>query len=177
MREFRCENFDERDRERQRETERERQRETERDREGETERDRERQREAKRDRERQRETQRETERQRERQRDRERQRETEREDHQPWHDNSISCKTIGKNTEIQSNLRRKKFHRTNQGSNVLAGSLSNRDNVTSQIHFMIDILPTILKDDFYLKTYPSIFTLIAPSYYTGQTKQVEFFQH
>ena len=35
----------------------------------------------------------------------------------------------GRFIEIQSNLRKKKLHRTNQGSNFLGGSLSNRMNV------------------------------------------------
>ena len=37
--------------------------------------------------------------------------------------------------EIQSNLRRKKFHRTNQGSNFLGGNFSNRNNVRAPIQF------------------------------------------
>ena len=55
---------------------------------------RQRDREIQRDRERKRDT--ETQRDTDRDRDRETERETEREDHQPWHDNSISCKTTGK---------------------------------------------------------------------------------
>ena len=35
----------------------------------------------------------------------------------------------GRFIQIQSNLRRKKLHRTNQGSNFLGSSFSNRDNV------------------------------------------------
>ena len=41
----------------------------------------------------------------------------------------------GRFIEIQSNLRRKKLHRTNQGSNFLGGSFSNRDNVRAPIPF------------------------------------------
>ena len=41
----------------------------------------------------------------------------------------------GRFTEIKSNFRRKKLHRTNQGSNFLGGSFSNRDNVTTPIQF------------------------------------------
>ena len=41
----------------------------------------------------------------------------------------------GKSIEIQSNLRRKKIHRTNQGANFLGGSFSNRDNVKTPIQF------------------------------------------
>ena len=38
----------------------------------------------------------------------------------------------GRFIEIESNLRRKKLHRMNQGSNFLGGSFSNRDNVRPQ---------------------------------------------
>ena len=41
----------------------------------------------------------------------------------------------GKFIEIQSHLRRKKFHRTSQGSNFLEGTFSNRDNVRAPIQF------------------------------------------
>ena len=39
------------------------------------------------------------------------------------------ARTYGRFIETQSNLRRKKLHRTNQGSNFLGSSLSNKDNV------------------------------------------------
>ena len=35
--------------------------------------------------------------------------------------------------EIESNLRRKELHRTNQSPNFLGGSFSNRDNVKAPI--------------------------------------------
>ena len=41
----------------------------------------------------------------------------------------------GRFIEIQSNLRRKKLHRPNQGSNFLGGSFSNRDNARAPIQF------------------------------------------
>ena len=41
----------------------------------------------------------------------------------------------GRFIEIQSDLRRKKLHRTNQSSNFLGGSLSNRDNIRAPIQF------------------------------------------
>ena len=50
--------------------------------------------------------------------------------------------------EIQSNLRRKKLHRTNQGSNSLAGSFSNRDNVRGPIQLEEKVKPGIIKYDF-----------------------------
>ena len=36
-------------------------------------------------------------------------------------------------TEIQSNLRKKKLHGTDQGTNFLGGTFSNRDNVRAPI--------------------------------------------
>ena len=41
----------------------------------------------------------------------------------------------GRFIEIQSNLKRQKLHRTNQGSNFLGGSFSNRDNVRAPFQF------------------------------------------
>ena len=41
----------------------------------------------------------------------------------------------GRFIEIESNLRGKKLHRTNQGSNFLGGIFSNRDNVRAPIQF------------------------------------------
>ena len=52
-------------------------------------------------------------------------------------------------TEIQSNLRRKKLHKTNQGFNFLGGSFSNKDNVRAPIEFKEG---SILKDDFSPRT-------------------------
>ena len=43
--------------------------------------------------------------------------------------------------EIQSNLRRMKFHRTNQGSNFLGGTFRNRDNVRDPIQFRRESQP------------------------------------
>ena len=54
--------------------------------------------------------------------------------------------------EIQSNLRRKKLHRTNEGSNFLGGSFSNRDNVRPSIELEEKVNPSILKDYFSLRT-------------------------
>ena len=52
--------------------------------------------------------------------------------HQPTHDNTIPCIAVW---QIQSNLRRKKLHRRNQGSIFLGGSFSNRDNVRAPNQF------------------------------------------
>ena len=51
----------------------------------------------------------------------------------------------GRFIEIQNNLRRKKLHRTNQGSNSLGGSFSNRDNVRAPIQFRRESQPQHLK--------------------------------
>ena len=68
----------------------------------------------------------------------------------------------GRFIEIQSNLRRKKLHRTNQGSNFLGESFGNRDNVRVPIQFRRESQPQHLKDYFSSRTDPSIFTSIAP---------------
>ena len=70
----------------------------------------------------------------------------------------------GRFIEIQSNLRRKKLHRTNQGSNFLGGSFSNRDNIKVESNLEEEVNPSILKDDFSSRTDPSIdvFISIAP---------------
>ena len=47
--------------------------------------------------------------------------------------------------EIQSNLRRKKLHRANQGSNLLGASFRNRDNVKFPIQFRIKGQPRHLE--------------------------------
>ena len=61
-------------------------------------------------------------------------------------------------TEIQSNLRRKKLHRTNQGSNLEE-----------------KINPSILKEYFFSRTEPFIFTLIAPVLLEQSNKTSWFF--
>ena len=52
---------------------------------------------------------------------------------------------------MQSNLKRKKFHRTNQGSNFLEGSFSNRDSLRVPIQFIRENQPQHLKICFFLK--------------------------
>ena len=44
--------------------------------------------------------------------------------------------------------RRKKLHRTKQGSNFLRGSFNNRDNVRAPIQFRRESHPSVLKDVF-----------------------------
>ena len=43
--------------------------------------------------------------------------------------------SYGRFIEIQSSLRRKKLYRTNQSSNFLGDSFSNRENVTPPLQF------------------------------------------
>ena len=53
--------------------------------------------------------------------------------------------TYGRYIEIQSNLRRKKLHRMNKGSNFLGGSFSDRDNVRAPVPFARESRPQHLK--------------------------------
>ena len=48
------------------------------------------------------------------------------------------ARRYGRFTEIKSNLRRKKLHRTNQGSNFVEANFKNRDNVRPPIQFRRD---------------------------------------
>ena len=57
----------------------------------------------------------------------------------------------GRFIKIHSNLRRKKRHRTNQGSNFFGGSFSNRDNVRAPIQFRRIRQPQHLKRWIFLK--------------------------
>ena len=56
--------------------------------------------------------------------------------------------------EIQSNLRRKKLHRTDYSSNFLGSSFSNRDNVRIPIQFRREVQPQHFKRCFFLKNRP-----------------------
>ena len=52
----------------------------------------------------------------------------------------------GRFIEIQSNLKRKKLHRTNQDSNSLGGRISNRDrDLRGSVHFRKESQPQHLK--------------------------------
>ena len=55
----------------------------------------------------------------------------------------------------------------NQGTNFLRGSFSNRHNVRVPIQFRRENTPTILKDYFYSRIEPSIFTSVAPDLLNG----------
>ena len=56
--------------------------------------------------------------------------------------------------EMQSNLRSKKLHRTDQGSSFLGDSFSNRDNVRAPIQLRNESQPHHLKRWFFLKNRP-----------------------
>ena len=51
----------------------------------------------------------------------------------------------GRFIEIQINLRRKKLHRTNQGSKFLGGTFGKRDNIRAPIQFRRESQPQHLK--------------------------------
>ena len=69
----------------------------------------------------------------------------------------------GRFIKIQSNLRRKKLHRTNQGSNFLGEALSNRDNVRAPIQFREENHPQHPKIWFFLKNRPIHFHINSTS--------------
>ena len=74
----------------------------------------------------------------------------------------------GRLVKMQSNLRRMKLHRTNQGSNFLGGSFINRDNARAQSNLEEKVNSRILiKDYFSSRTDPSNLT----------SKLVEFLQN
>ena len=83
----------------------------------------------------------------------------------------------GRFIEIESNLRRKKLYRINQGYNFLGGNFNNRDNVRAQPNLEKKVNPSILKGNFSSRTKPSIFTSIAPVLLDQLKVAVEFFQH
>ena len=60
----------------------------------------------------------------------------------------------GRFIEIQSNLKGKKLHRTNQDSNSLVGIFNNRDNVRTPIQYRRESQPHHLKRWFFLMNRP-----------------------
>ena len=54
----------------------------------------------------------------------------------------------GRFIEMQSNPRKKKLHRMNQGSNFLGGNFGSKDNVRAPIQFRRESPPNNLKNDF-----------------------------
>ena len=65
--------------------------------------------------------------------------------------------------EIQNNLNWKKLHRTNQGSNFLGASFSNKDNARTPIQFRRERQPQHLKRWFFLKNRPVDFHINSTS--------------
>ena len=78
----------------------------------------------------------------------------------------------GRFIKITTNLKKKKLHKTNQGSTFLG---SNRDNVRTTIQLGKDRKSQHLKSDYSSRTDQSIFTSKTPA--TDQIKQVDFLQH
>ena len=70
--------------------------------------------------------------------------------------------TYDRPIETQRNLKRKKLHGMNQGSNFLGGSFSKWDNVRGLIQFRRERPPQQFKRWFSSRTCSSIFTSIAP---------------
>ena len=68
----------------------------------------------------------------------------------------------GRFKEIKSNFRRKKLYRVNQGSNILGGSFTKRDNVIGPVKFGRERQPQHLKRWISSKENPSISISIAP---------------
>ena len=64
---------------------------------------------------------------------------------------AFHTRSHGRFIAIQSNLRRNKLHRTNQGFDFLEGSFSNRDNVITPIPFKRERQPQLLKRWFCLE--------------------------
>ena len=86
----------------------------------------------------------------------------------------------GRFLDIHSNLERKKFLRTNQGSNFSEGSFTNRDNVRAPIKFRRESQPQHLKRWYFLKNKPIHFHInstCVKQNWSGKTKLAEFFQH
>ena len=65
----------------------------------------------------------------------------------------------GRFLEIKSYLRRQKLHKTNQGSNFIGGSFSNRDNVRAPIQFRRERKSQHLKQRFFFKKRPIYFQI------------------
>ena len=69
----------------------------------------------------------------------------------------------GRFIEIQCNIRRKKLHRTNQFSNFLGGSFSNRDNLRVPIQFGKERQPQHLRRWVFLINRPIHFHISSTS--------------
>ena len=83
------------------------------------------------------------------------------------------AKPLGRFMEIESNLRRKKLHRTNQGSNFLGGNFIKRVNVRAPIQLRGE-RQCQCQDDFSSRRDQSNFTSIVPVllYWSNEISQV-----
>ena len=97
-------------------------------------------------------------------------------EHQPDMTTGFHTWPYGRFIETQSNLRRNKLHRTNQGSNFLGGSFSNRDNVRTPIQFRRESQSHHPKRLFFLKNRPIRFNINSTSVIKHvKRKQLSFF--
>ena len=85
-----------------------------------------------------------------------------------------NCEVLRQNSkvEIQMNLRRKTFHRTNQGSNFLGVNFSNKDNVRAKIKFRRKNQPSIFQFHSNSTSVISPFFLIGIHFMQGWTATV-----
>ena len=100
-------------------------------------------------------------------------------EYQPKYHNNIPCKGIWQIYSDKGQPQKKKLRSTNQDSNFLRGSFSNKDQVRGPIQFTRKKnSPSILKYDFSSQEQTHSFSYqYYQSYQTGQTKHVEFFQY
>ena len=85
------------------------------------------------------------------------------EGHQLRHDKVCHAWSNGRFIEIQNNFRRKKLHRTNQGSNFRGGSFLSIEIMQEPQSISEEkVNPNILKHNFSSRTNLSIFTSITP---------------
>ena len=98
-------------------------------------------------------------------------------EHQPRHDSKAVFQRrpyVGF-IEIKHNLRRKKIHRANRGSNFLGGNCSNRESVRAPIQLRRERRVPASKKMAFLQEQTHPFSHQQhQSQQTGQTKQVEF---
>ena len=75
----------------------------------------------------------------------------------------LYIRLYGRFIDMQSNFRRKKLYRTNQGSNILGSGFSNGDNVRALIQFRRERQHQHLKRCFFLKKKPIDFHINSTS--------------
>ena len=94
---------------------------------------------------------------------------------QEQHDKSNPCMAISWIYRV--NIKRKKLHRMNQGSNFLQSSFNNRDNIRAPIYLEMKDNHSILKYDFPQEQIHPFLHQQHHCYQTSQMKPVKFFQH